>query len=46
MKKDVKEVIQGEEAHLNNLLTTEDLSSFQETNVQNRNRSKVFCTTR
>ena len=29
MKKDVKEVIQGEEAHLNNLLTTEDLSSFK-----------------
>ncbi len=29
MKKDVKEVIQGEEAHLNNLLTTEDLSAFK-----------------
>ena len=29
MKKDVKEVIQGEEPHLNNLLTTEDLSSFK-----------------
>ena len=29
MKKDVKEVIQGEEPHLNNLLTQEDLSSFK-----------------
>ena len=29
MKKDVKEVIQGEEPHLNNLLTREDLSSFK-----------------
>jgi len=29
MKKDVKEVIQGEEPHLNNLLTPEDLSSFK-----------------
>ena len=29
MKKDVKEVIQGEETHLNNLLTQEDLSSFK-----------------
>ena len=29
MKKDVKEVIQGEEAHLNNLLTKEDLSAFK-----------------
>ena len=29
MKKDVKEVIQGEEPHLNNLLTKEDLSSFK-----------------
>ena len=29
MKKDVKEVIQREEAHLNNLLTTEDLSAFK-----------------
>ena len=28
MKKDVREVIQGEEPHLNNLLTQEDLSSF------------------
>jgi len=26
MKKDVKEVIQGEEPHLNNLLKQEDLS--------------------
>jgi hypothetical protein len=39
MKKDVKEVIQGEEPHLNNLLS-------QETNVSNRNRGKVFCVTR
>jgi len=29
MKKDVREVIQGEEPHLNNLLTQEDLSSFK-----------------
>ena len=29
MKKDVKEVIQGEEPHLNNLLSQEDLSSFK-----------------
>ena len=29
MKKDVKEVTQGEEPHLNNLLTQEDLSSFK-----------------
>ena len=29
MKKDVIEVIQGEEPHLNNLLTQEDLSSFK-----------------
>jgi hypothetical protein len=29
MKKDVKEVIQGEEQHLNNILTQEDLSSFK-----------------
>ena len=29
MKKDVKEVIQQEEPHLNNLLSTEDLSSFK-----------------
>ena len=29
MKKDVSEVIQGEEAHLNNLLTTEDQSAFK-----------------
>ena len=29
MKKDVKEVIRGEEPHLNNLLTQEDLSSFK-----------------
>lgn len=29
MKKDVKEVIQGEEPHLNNLLTQEDLSAFK-----------------
>jgi len=29
MKKDVKEVIQGEEPHLNNLLSPEDLSSFK-----------------
>ena len=29
MKKDVKEVIQQEEAHLNNLLSQEDLSSFK-----------------
>ena len=29
MKKDVREVIQGEEPHLNNLLSTEDLSSFK-----------------
>ena len=29
MKKDVKEVIQQEEPHLNNLLTREDLSSFK-----------------
>jgi hypothetical protein len=29
MKKDVKEVIQGEEPHLNNLLTTDDLSAFK-----------------
>ena len=29
MKKDVKEAIQGEEPHLDNLLTTEDLSSFK-----------------
>ena len=29
MKKDVKEVIQGEETHLNNLLEQEDLSAFK-----------------
>ena len=29
MKKDVREVIQGEEPHLNNLLSQEDLSSFK-----------------
>ena len=29
MKKDVREVIKGEEPHLNNLLTQEDLSSFK-----------------
>ena len=29
MKKDVREVIQGEEPHLNNLLTQDDLSSFK-----------------
>ena len=29
MKKDVKEVIRGEEPHLNNLLSQEDLSSFK-----------------
>ena len=29
MKKDVKEVIQGEEPHLNNLLSQEDLASFK-----------------
>ena len=29
MKKDVKEVIQGEETHLNNLLEQEDLSSLK-----------------
>ena len=29
MKKDVKEVIQGEETHLNNLLEQEDLSDFK-----------------
>ena len=29
MKKDVREVIKGEEPHLNNLLTREDLSSFK-----------------
>ena len=29
MKKDVKEVIQQEEVHLNNLLSREDLSSFK-----------------
>ena len=29
MKKDVKEVIQDEEPHLNNLLTQEDLSSLK-----------------
>ena len=29
MKKDVKEVIQGEEPHLNNLLEQEDLSDFK-----------------
>ena len=29
MKKDVKEVIQGEEPHLNNLLSQDDLSSFK-----------------
>ena len=29
MKKDVKEVIQQEEPHLNNLLSQEDLSSFK-----------------
>ena len=29
MKKDVREVIQGEEPHLNNLLTQEDLSAFK-----------------
>jgi hypothetical protein len=31
MKKDVREVIQGEEPHLNNLLTQDDLSSFKGT---------------
>ena len=30
MKKDVKEVIQGEEPHLNNLLNSEDVSAFKE----------------
>ena len=29
MKKDVKDIIQKEEAHLNNLLTTDDLSTFK-----------------
>jgi len=29
MKKDVKDIIQKEEAHLNNLLTTDDLSAFK-----------------
>ena len=29
MKKDVRDVIQGEEPHLNNLLTQEDLSDFK-----------------
>ena len=29
MKKDVKEVIQGEEPHLNNLLSQDDLSAFK-----------------
>ena len=29
MKKDVIEVIQDEEPHLNNLLTQEDLSAFK-----------------
>jgi len=29
MKKDVKEVIQGEEPHINNLLTQEDLSTIK-----------------
>ena len=29
MKKDVREVIQGEEPHLNNLLEQEDLSAFK-----------------
>jgi hypothetical protein len=29
MKKDVKDIIQKEEVHLNNLLTTDDLSAFK-----------------
>ena len=57
-KKDVKDIIQKEETHLNNLLEQQDLTDFkgmvdeltrymdQETNVSNRNRSKVFCITR
>jgi hypothetical protein len=58
MKKDVRDVIKQEEAHLNNLLEPQDLTDFKgmvdelrdtwtkKQMFQNRNRSKIFGTSR